>query len=293
MIDPPALSVKAPGRIDSHVHLWRIDRGDYGWMDDSVGPIRRDYGLADLLPRLDAAGIDQAILVQAAETEAETGFLLDIASSSERIAGVVGWVDLASPRAPGSLRRLAAHPNALAIRPMLQDMAETDWILRPEVLANLRVACDLDLSFDALVRPRQLPAITTLAERLPELRIILDHAAKPLLASGQLEPWRRDLAELAMRPNVWCKLSGLVTEAGPGWTIDTLRPVVRDLLDRFGPGRLLFGSDWPVLDLAGSYQGWWDLVTRFLEPLSPVERALVLGGTARVAYRIGSRVAPR
>lgn len=274
-------------RIDAHQHYWAISRGDYGWMGPAVAPIARDFAPADLAPHLAAGGIDATVLVQAADTVAETEYMLALADAEPTIAAVVGWVDLEAADAPDTLARLARHPKLRGIRPMLQDIADTFWILRPAVLETLARLPDLGLSFDALIQPRHLPVIAALADRLPELAIVVDHGAKPFIASGALEPWAADMAALARREHVCCKLSGLVTEAGDDWSAARLAPYVHTLLEAFGPDRLMFGSDWPVVNLAGGYDAWLATAEALTAGLSGAEKAAVFGGTAARFYRVG------
>ena len=271
-------------KIDAHQHYWQVARGDYGWLTPEVGPIYRDYGPADLKPHIDAAGIERTVVVQAAPTLAETEFLLDMAERQPSIAGVVGWVDLADPDMETTLRHLANRPKFCGIRPMLQDMEDKFFILRDENLAALSLLPKLGLTFDALIRPRHLPVIAALADRLPDLPVVVDHGAKPFIAKGVLEPWAADMSALALRPNVFCKLSGLATEAGGVWSAETLSPYVRHLLACFGPDRLMFGSDWPVLELAGSYSDWVSAAESLTAHLPEAARAAVFGGTAARFY---------
>lgn len=273
-------------RIDAHQHYWQIARGDYGWMGPHVEPIRRDYFPADMKPFLDAAGISGTVVVQAAPTIAETEFLLHLADHEPTIAAVVGWVDLRAPDAADTLQRLAHRPKFRGIRPMLQDIEDTFDILDPLCIATLERMPALGLSFDALLQPRHLPVAAALADRLPNLAIVVDHGAKPFIAKGILEPWASDMAALARRPNVVCKLSGLTTEAGKSWTIERLRPYADHLLDVFGADRMMFGSDWPVVEMSATYAQWWDAANELTAKLSVAERAAVFGGTAVRFYRI-------
>lgn len=271
--------------IDSHQHVWRLSRGDYGWLTPALAPLYRDFGMADIDADRRAAGISGAILVQAAETIEETRFLLDVARTDPMVMGVVGWVDMASPHAPADIAVLAENDRLKGLRPMLQDMADTDWILSQSCHPALVAMEARKLAFDALVRPRHLPAITALARRHPGLAIVLDHAGKPD-PSEDLAHWRADLAALAACPNVVVKLSGLVTEAGPGWTVARLRPIVDALLEEFGPDRILWGSDWPVLLLAATHDAWWTATGDLLAPLGERDRAAILGGNAARVYRL-------
>ncbi len=272
-------------RIDAHHHVWRIDRGDYGWLTPDSGAIYRDFTLADLWPLLADAGIVGTVLVQAAPTVAETQFLLGVAHHSDGIVrGVVGWVDMAARDAVETLAALARDPLLKSIRPMLQDLRDPEWILRPEADAVLAALPGLGLRFDALVKPTQLPAILRMLDRHPDLAVVIDHGAKPPIASATRQPWGDLIAAVALHPNAHCKLSGLVTEAGPGWTEDALTPYVDHLLACFGPMRLLWGSDWPVVNLAGGYGRWVAATDTLLGGLAASERAAIIGGNARRFY---------
>jgi len=272
-------------RVDAHHHVWRLDRGDYGWLTPSLAAIHRDFSLADLRPLLDRVGIGTTVLVQAAPTVAETEFLLETARASEGLVrGVVGWVDLTAPDAGLTLERLAREPLLKSIRPMLQDIADPDWILRRDVDAQLCAIGRLGLRFDALVKPPQMPALLQMVERHPELPVVIDHGAKPAIGDRDWEPWASRIADLADHPQVACKLSGLVTEAGPGWSPHALGVYVDHLLQCFSPKRLLWGSDWPVVDLAGGYHRWVRATDQLLARLAEGDRAAILGGNARRFY---------
>ncbi len=273
-------------RIDAHQHYWKIARGDYDWMGPPVAPIIRDYLPADLQPHLKAAGIEKTVLVQAAATVAETEFMLELAEGEASIGGVVGWIDLDAPDAPAVLKRLAGHQKFRSIRPMLQDIDDTFFILAEHRVAVLEALPSLGLTFDALVQPRHLPVIAALADRLPELKIVVDHGAKPFIAMGVIEPWASDMAALAKRQNVFAKISGLLTEAGADRSAAALKPYVETLLSAFGPERLMFGSDWPVVELAATYDDWWRVANELTAGLSEAGRKAIFGGTAARFYRI-------
>lgn len=275
-------------KIDSHHHLWTLSRGDYGWMSPDLGPIYRDFVPADLEPHLQAAGVSKTIIVQAADTVAETEFMLATAEDTEWIAGVVGWVDMESPDAIPTLERLTKHPKFKGIRPMIQGIADDDWILRSDLDPVFQALTDMDLCFDALVLPHHLPRLLTRLEKNPDLRCVINHAAKPHLATGELAQWRTDMARLASETSCFCKFSGLVTEAGENYTSDTIRPATDHILTVFGPDRLMFGSDWPVLNLASDYAAWVDLADRLMEGLNEQERANIWSTTASRFYRLGS-----
>ncbi|MFO1314873.1 MAG: amidohydrolase family protein [Burkholderiales bacterium] len=274
-----------PSTVDAHHHVWSLARGDYGWLTPDLAAIHRDFSLKDMAPLREQAGIAGTVLVQAAPTLAETQYLLDLAARSDGVVhGVVGWVDLSAPDAIPTLTRLARNPLLKGVRPMLQDIGDDAWILRAEVGRTLGALPRLGLRFDALVRPAQLPALLTMLDRHPDLAVAIDHAAKPDIAARMWEPWARLMRAAAENPRVRCKLSGLVTEAGPGWTIDTLRPYVDFLAETFGPQRLMWGSDWPVVNLAGTYQSWYAATVALTSGWAADDRAALMGGTARRFY---------
>ena len=280
----PASPANRPPRIDAHQHVWRLARGDYGWLTPSLAPLYRDFGAGDLAPLLAAGGIDATILVQAAPTEAETRFLLETAAATPFVAGVVGWTDFEAPDAADRIAALAADPLLLGLRPMAQDIPDPDWLACPGLAPAFAAMRRHGLVFDALVKPPQLPALLALLDRETALPVVLDHGAKPDLTGGDLAGWRAGIAAVAARRNTVCKLSGLVTEAAEDWTLETLRPAFDHLLASFGPQRLLFGSDWPVVTLRASYAGWLDAAERLTAPLPASDRAAIFGGNAARIY---------
>ncbi|WIG57155.1 MAG: L-fuconolactone hydrolase [Rhodanobacteraceae bacterium] len=271
--------------VDAHVHFWRIGRNDCTWPPPELAVIHRDFLPEDWWREASAAGIDAVIAVQSQPSERDTAWLLDLAHGDARIAGVVGWVDLSARDAPDRIAVLASHSKLRGLRPMLQDLPDDDWILQPSLMPAIEAMIAHDLCFDALVKPRHLPHLLRFAERHPALRIVIDHAAKPDIAHGVIDPWRAQIAALAELPNVSCKLSGLVTEAGDAWHPGALRPYVEHLLATFGPRRLLWGSDWPVVNLASDYSRWFDLADN-LAGLAGDERAALFGGNAIRFYGV-------
>jgi L-fuconolactonase len=271
-------------RIDAHHHLWTLARGDYGWLTPKLEPIYRDFTLADLVPHLASGHIEGTILVQAAATEAETLFLLDIAAGSETVRGVVGWTDFDAADAEARIEAMAAHDLLVGLRPMVQDIPDDDWLSRPALAPLLTAMARHKLVFDALVLPRHLSRLLAVVDRHPDLQFVLDHFGKPALSTGEIDVWRRDIALLAERDNIVCKLSGLVTEARPDWQLDDLRGAVDHALGCFGPRRMLWGSDWPVVNLAGGYTKWLAAAETLLADLPSDERAGVFGGTAARIY---------
>ena len=279
-------------RVDAHHHLWDPGRRAYPWMDESVAAIRRPFGVADLDAAAGPEGFEATIAVQAVSSLEETEELLDVAATSGRVAGVVGWVDLADPEVAATLAALRDRPGGRAlvgVRHQVHDEPDPDWLLRDQVLEGLAAVADAGLVYDLLVRERELPAARVVAERLPELTLVVDHLAKPRIREGAMEPWAGDLAALARHPNVACKVSGLVTEADwTAWTPAQLVPYVAHAAEVFGPERLLFGSDWPVCLLAAGYAEVVAAATEALgrAGLGPAEREAVLGANARRLYRL-------
>lgn len=246
-----------PGPIlDTHHHLWTVARGDYFWMTPDMEVLYRDYAPADLEPSLRQAGVTKTILVQAADTEAETEFMLGIAENCDWIVGVCGWLDLSAEDFPERLARMRANPYFKSFRPMLQDLDEADWIVRPEVLKNLAHVADTGVGFEILTKPAQLPHAVEAVRRTPGLRGVVNHISKPDIAGGAWQPWADQIAEMADFPDICCKVSGLVTEADHAqWSPADLAPYVAHVLEVFGPDRVMFGSDWPVALLAASSYG--------------------------------------
>lgn len=273
-------------RIDAHQHFWRLERGDYGWLTPEFGPIYRDFGPDDLAPLLKRHRIAGTVLVQAAPTDAETDYLLEIADGHDMVRGVVGWVDFEADGAVERLREFAGHPKFVGVRPMIQDIPAKDWMLDPSFTPVFETIAELGLVFDALVLPRHLGHLDTLARRHPELIIVIDHGAKPEIATGQFDLWAKDMARLAAHETCHCKLSGLVTEAGEDWTVEQLAPYVAHILSAFGPERVIWGSDWPVMTLAAAYDDWVAATDVLIAGLGKAERAAVLGGNARHIYKL-------
>ena len=266
--------------IDTHVHLWD---GPLDWMTDEMTALQRPFGLDELRPDLAAHGIDGVVLVQAHSSVEETRRFLAVADADGLVAGVVGWVDLVAPDVAAVLAELGESPHLVGIRHQVHDEPDPAWLLRREVLRGLAAVRDAGLAYDLLIRSRELPAALELAHRLPELRLVIDHAAKPPVATGELEPWCTLMAPFAGLEHVSCKVSGLVTEADwELWEPDDLVPYVSRLAEWFGAERLLFGSDWPVCLLAASYD----------EVVAACEHALgdhALGDLTRLA-RTAARV---
>ncbi|QIE43410.1 amidohydrolase family protein (plasmid) [Rhodobacteraceae bacterium SC52] len=276
--------------IDAHQHFWQPARGDYGWLTPSLTALYRDFMPLDLAPLLDQNGVSGTILVQAAPTVAETQFMLRIADETPFVFGVVGWVDFADPAAPHTIAALAAHPKLVGLRPMIQDIACDDWMLRDDLTPAFEAMIEHGLVFDALVLPRHLPRLARLLERHPTLKVVIDHAAKPEIAARQFDAWARDMAVLARLPHVFCKLSGLLTEAGESWSVSDLDPYVDHLFAIFGSERLIWGSDWPVLTLAASYDRWMQIAQSCVAETAA--RVDIFGQNAVRAYGLKPVPAP-
>ena len=270
--------------IDAHQHFWRIDRGDYGWLTPALGAIYRDFLPSDLAPIVARHGIEATILVQAAPTVAETRFLLDIAAATPLVRGVVGWAPFDAPDAPVRIASLAADRRLVGLRPMVQDEPDDDWLAHPRLGPVFDAVIAHRLVFDALVLPRHLRRLVRVLERHPDLQVVVDHGAKPRIRESEIDTWRADMAIVAAHPNVSCKLSGLLTEAPANATLAALEPYIDALLELFGPQRLIWGSDWPVVELAGGYDRWHALAQEALRHLDGADRAAIFGGNAARAY---------
>jgi L-fuconolactonase len=278
--------------IDAHHHLWDPAVREYGWLaGDVLTPIRRPYRPGDLRAKAAESGVDGTVLVQTVSDVDETVDFLAMADANrDLILGVVGWVDLTDPNVADTLAALRDKPGGdrlAGIRHQAQDEDDPAWLARPEVLRGLAAVAAAGLAYDLLVLPHQLDAAITAVTEVPQGRYVLDHAAKPPIASGEREPWASRIHELAAKPNLACKLSGLVTEADwTQWTVEDIRPYAETVLTEFGPNRVLFGTDWPVCELASSYPGVTELARDLCADLSEADRAAVFGGTAREWYRL-------
>ncbi|MDY7578774.1 amidohydrolase family protein [Herbaspirillum sp. RTI4] len=277
-------------RIDAHQHYWTTQRSDYGWLTPALPTLYQDFQPNDLAPLLHQYGIDKSIVVQAAASVAETEYLLTLADTNDSIAAVVGWVDMLADDASATISQFAQHKKFKALRPMLQDLPQDDWISmaahQTALDSVVQVMLEHELVFDALVQPRHLSPLHLFAQRHPLLPIVINHAGKPNIAESAWQPWSTQMAALACLPNVRCKLSGLITEASPDWVEEHLRPYVNYLIQHFGAGRLIWGSDWPVLNLNGSYADWWNASEILLDALSDAEREAVFGTNANAVYRL-------
>ena len=284
------MSIRTPV-VDAHHHFWTPNRHDYYWMTGAeLSPIRQSFAPADLRPLLVEAGVDYSVLVETVPSVAETREFLEIAAATRFVAGVVGWVDLTDPAVGDTLAALQARDDGkwlVGIRHQVHDEKDPEWLLRPDVQRGLAAVRDAGLAYDLLVRPRELPAALATARAFPDMRFVIDHIAKPPIASGNMESWAALMEPFRNLAHVSCKLSGMITEAGwTDWTPDDLRPFVARTLDVFGPKRVMYGSDWPVCLLAGSYGAVKTALEEALPPLSTEEWAKVFGGNAIGFYRL-------
>ncbi|WP_433379031.1 amidohydrolase family protein [Streptosporangium sp. CA-115845] len=275
--------------IDAHQHFWNLETGSYAWLTPEAGPIHRTFAPEELLGQLATAGVERTVLVQAADTYADTDAMLAQADAHDFIAAVVGWVPLNRPdEAAEALKRYGRHPRFAGVRHLIHDDPDPDWVIQDSVVEGLGLLAAAGLPFDVVaVLPRHLEHVPVLAERVPGLRLVIDHLAKPPIREKGWEPWASLIARAAEHPNVHAKVSGLNTAAdAETWTAEDLRPYVDHAIEAFGPDRLMFGSDWPVAVLAGDYAKVWRETGVLLADLGENDRAAVLGGTAARFYGI-------
>jgi len=273
--------------VDSHQHFWQVGRFDYPWMTPKVDVLCHDYLPEMLSSILTRNGVDQTVLVQASNSVAETRWLLDLAEQNSFIGGVVGWVDLKSDEVARQLDEFTTHPKFKGVRHLVESEPADDWLTQKGVIRGLRELSSRGLSYDLLVHPRHLKHARTVVEKCPGMRFVIDHLAKPPIASGEIEEWAHELKTLAAFPNVSCKLSGLVTEANwMNWSVEDLRPYVETALEYFAPTRMMFGSDWPVCLLAGSYDRVLGAAQSLLAEFSEEDRTLIFSENASRFYRI-------
>ena len=270
--------------VDSHQHYWDLDRFEYPWMGD-LQILKHNYVPADLIPHLQAAKVDATVVVQAQHNIKESRWILSMADESSRIAGLVGWMDLCSDDLESQIEEFKPQQKYVGVRHVVHDEPDERWLLRNDVIRGLRTLSKHDIPYDLLLRPSHLKHIPELADQVPDLRMVVNHLAKPFIAKGEIEPWKTDLERVATIPQICCKVSGMITEADhKNWKQTDLVPYIDIALDCFGPERLMFGSDWPVCKLAGEYEQVITATREALTQLSVEESARVFGGTAIEFY---------
>ena len=273
--------------IDAHQHFWRYNESEYGWMGPGMETLKRDHLPPDLLPLLQSAGFDGTIAVQARQVLEETRWLLELADQYSFIKGVVGWVDLRSPQLHQQLEPFAAHPKLRGVRHVVHDEPDDQFMLREDFVRGIGLLSEFGLTYDLLLFPKHLPVACELVKRFPHQRFVLDHIAKPLIKDGILEPWATDLRKLAAFPNVFCKVSGMVTEANwQAWEPADFTPYLAVVLDVFGAERVMIGSDWPVCTVAATYEQVISIVADYIRQFSPDQQKRILGENARRFYGI-------
>ena len=274
-------------KIDSHQHFWEYNPTDYGWMGPDMGKLRRDYLPGELGTILKNVGLDGSVAVQARQIPEETEWLLSLAAENPLIKGVVGWVDLRSESVEGELERFAANEKLKGVRHVLQDEEDDKFMLRGDFLRGIAVLAKFGLAYDILIFPRHIKYAVDLVNRFPSQRFVVDHIAKPFIKKAQIEPWRTDMRELAAAENVWCKVSGMVTEAvWDKWKKQDFKPYIEAVLEMFGVDRLMFGSDWPVCTVGAEYEQVLEIAGEFINSVSPQEQAKIMGANAIDFYKL-------
>jgi L-fuconolactonase len=274
-------------KIDAHQHFWIFDPTQYPWINDELKKLRRDFLPADLERELARTKLDGSIAVQARQTLEESRWLLTLADHSPLVKGVIGWVDLQSERVEEQLAELAKHPKFVGVRHVVQDEADDEFMLRPAFLRGLGRLKQFNLTYDLLTFPKHLTVARKVVEKFPELKFVLDHISKPFIRAGTISPWDRDIRELAKLKNVWCKVSGMVTEAKWNqWRQSDFRPYLDVVFEAFGEDRLMFGSDWPVCLVAGSYGEVLGIVRDYIQPWPEASRQKILGTNAAGLYGV-------
>jgi L-fuconolactonase len=273
--------------IDSHHHFWKYSPKEYSWIGEGQGVLKHDFLPADLKKEIDAARVDGVVSVQARQTLQETRWLLELAQKTDFIRGVVGWAPLISDGVERDLEKFASQKKLKGVRHVLQDEKDDRYAIRQDFQRGISALKKFNLAYDILIYEKQLPAAIELVDKFPNQVFVVNHVAKPKIREKILSPWRERMKDLAERDNVYCKLSGMATEADHGgWEVADLRPYVEVALEAFGPKRMMFGSDWPVCLLAVTYQKWTSVVREFIANLSEAEKNRVMGGTAVEAYKL-------
>ena len=281
-----ATSSGASPVVDSHHHFWDLGKFDYDWMPEG-SPLRVNYGPEELRPQLKAAGVDRTVIVQAHQSLEETYWLLDLAEATDYVAGIVGWVDLNDPKVGDELDKLQRNPWFKGVRHIWESEEDPGWLDKPGAINGLKELERRGICYDFLVRPPNIPFVPRIMEKVPDLRAVVDHIAKPNIKEHMVEPWLSGLRHIASIDGIRCKVSGMITEADhANWTIDDLKPYVHHVVGMFGTDRLMFGTDWPVCTLAGSYEKVVTTARELFDSFSPLEKNWIFGGTATDFYRL-------
>ena len=274
-------------KIDTHQHFWHYNSQEYGWIGPQMEQLKRDYLPADLAPLLQSVDIDGTVTVQARQIVEESQWLLELADRHPFIKGVVGWLDLRSARLRDQLEQFSAHPKFCGVRHVIHDEPDDRFMLGRDFIRGIGMLAEFDLSYDILILPKHLPIAYDLVKRLPKQRFVVDHIAKPLIKQGEVYPWNRDIRRLASFENVYCKASGMVTEADwQNWKPAAFVPYLDTVFESFGTKRIMLGSDWPVCTLAADYAEVMEIAANYLQQLSCDEQADIWGGNAKKFYRI-------
>ena len=270
--------------IDSHQHFWCLERGDYAWLTNDLTAIYRNFEPKDLEPILKANGITGTILVQATDNEEETKFMLSLADENDWIKGVVGWVDMQSNHACKKIQEFSKYSKFVGIRPMIQDIKDDNWMMNAAIKPAVQTLIEKNLTFDALILPKHLSIFKQFITKYPDLKIVIDHCAKPDIKNNIFQPWADQMAEIAEHKQIYCKLSGLVNEAGNGWTMADIKPYAEHVLNIFGTNRVMFGSDWPVVNMASDYQKWKEICDRLTDKMTQQQKNNIFGKNVSIFY---------
>ena len=273
-------------RVDSHQHFWNYSKEEYDWIDDSMAVIRRDFLPPDLKFEFDKKNLQVSVAVQARCTLEETRWLLDFADKYDHVAGVVGWIDLKADDLEDQLKEFEGNTKLCGFREILQGQ-EPEFMLDPKFIRGVKLLAEKGYSYDILVFPKHLKAVKELLKELPEMRLVIDHIAKPLIGEGEIDEWAEDMTEIAQYKHVFCKLSGMVTETNSGWEEEDFKPYMEVVLNAFGEDRIMYGSDWPVCLLNGSYEEVYNIAHNFVNNYSSSAEAKVFGQNAASFYKLG------
>jgi L-fuconolactonase len=259
--------------IDAHHHLWKFNESDYAWMDESMSLLKQDYLPQDLANQLEASNVTGTVVVQARQTLEETAWLLELAGRYPFIKGVVGWLDICSGQLNRQLEAFSGNPRLVGVRHVIHDEPDDDFMLRPDFIRGMEKLVQYNLSYDLLIFPKHLGKAQELVSLFPDQRFVLDHLSKPLIRTGTLDPWKEEIFALSEHANVWCKISGMVTEAHlENWKYEDFIPYLDTVSEAFGPDRLMIGSDWPVCRLAGEYQQVLEIPVRYFRDFEPADK---------------------